>query len=99
MRSRAGMRVGAVLAVRIAYATMVMMLDSRRRSARIQTPNVEMNWTITEVATSRIRPITASVRRDRTAARITLPTETTSSSGIADQGEKVPATAAATARR
>src|SRR5438132_8715650 len=99
MRRRAGMRAGALRAVRMAKVTMVMMPERRGRSARIQTAKVVTNWMMTEVATSRIRPTMNSKRRDKTAPTSTLPRDTTASNGSADQAEKLPATAAATARR
>ena len=83
----------------MAKVTMVMMPDSRSRSARIQTANVPTNWMMTEVATSLTRATARSMRRDKASPTSTLPTDTTASSGMADNGEKVPATAATTARR
>src|SRR5207245_2657634 len=99
MRRRAGMRAGALRAVRMAKVTMVMMPERRSRSARIQTAKVVTNWMMTEVATSRIRPTMNSKRRDKTAPTSTLPRDTTASNGSADQAGKLPATAAAIARR
>ena len=60
MRSRAGMRPGAVRATRKANTTIVMIPERASRSAIIHTAKVERNCTMTDAVPSKTRaPVNA----------------------------------------
>lgn len=90
---------GATRATAIANTTIVMIGERCSRSAMSQTAKVPTNWTITEVATSRMRVFTARVTRASARPSTMLPTVTTSSIGTTLHPDSVPATTAPTARR
>ena len=80
-RTRAGVRTGARRATKTAKQNIVRTLERPRRSAMIQTPNVEMNWRMIAVGTSSTAFVTFSISHPRTGPTTMLPTTTSSSVG------------------
>ena len=80
-RSRAGVRDGAVRATETAKQNIVRTLESPSRSARIQTPNAEMNWRMIAVGTSRTRFVSFRTIHPSTGPATMLPTRTSRSVG------------------
>ena len=78
---------------------MVMIADSPRRSASIQTAKVLMNWNRTATGMSVTRAVNRMKRRARTQPRTTPPPQVTRSFGSTVHPENTPVIAVPTARR
>jgi hypothetical protein len=99
MRILAGISIGDVRATAMANVTMVRIPDRCTRSASSQTAKVPTNWTMTEVETSLIRPVTKRTTRLSTRPSTMLPAVTMRSIGTTRTPATAPPIAAPTARR
>ena len=88
MRSRAGMRSGAVRATAMAKHTMVSTPERPIRSASIQTPNVVTNWRMMAVGTSCTRSVQRSVSHASAGPATTLPATANRKAGATAPKEK-----------
>ena len=98
-RIRAGVSSGARRATAIAKLTIVRTLERPSRSARIQTPNVVMNWTMTAVGTSLMFCVSHRRGQDSAIPATMLPTTTSRSVGATFPTENAFTATAPTASR
>jgi hypothetical protein len=83
----------------MAKTTTVRMPERCSRSASSHTPKAPQNWTTAAIATSWIRAVSGTTRRDSASPSTTLPIVTTRSNGITPAGDSAPASVAPTASR